>query len=195
MSEPSNVQAKARTYLEKSIFQQSVKPLGSGFPAPHHNMPSNNNISPAMQPCVPSHGFKNRTSVASMRRLQNSRVFPYFLFLGVFAVAVADESLKEDSSRTLKPSGCSVVFGTAKPVPFRRRVLHSLYPGHVFKTWAFAAGKNPGLKRETWATHFLGIYFFQRFASSYIALTSVRRRMFSAAESPRITSSNWAASR
>jgi hypothetical protein len=34
---------------------------GHGFT---RDMPSNNNISPAMQPCVSSHEFKNRTSVA-----------------------------------------------------------------------------------------------------------------------------------
>jgi hypothetical protein len=36
-------------------------------------------------------------------------------------------------------------------------------------------------------------YFFQRADSSYIALTSARRRMFSAPESPRTPSSDRAA--
>jgi hypothetical protein len=40
LSEPSNVQAKARTYLEKSLFQQPVNPsplrcfLGTAKPVP-----------------------------------------------------------------------------------------------------------------------------------------------------------------
>jgi hypothetical protein len=49
-------------------------------------------------------GIGRRATRASMRRLWNSRVFSCFLFLGVFAVAgvfvVADEALKNDSSRT-----------------------------------------------------------------------------------------------
>src|SRR5271163_1782777 len=39
------------------------------------------------------------------------------------------------------------------------------------------------------------LYRFQRFDSSYIVLKSIRCIIFSAPESPRMTSSNWAASR